>query len=288
MEEINNKLIWKCKDTIFSLGQRTLIMGVLNVTPDSFSDGGKYNRVEQAVEHALKLVKDGADILDIGGESTRPGAEPVNGNQEIDRVLPVIEELVQQTSVPISIDTYKSNVANAALLAGAKIVNDISGFNFDPNMPIVTKRHSAGCVLMHIKGSPRNMQSNPGYKNVLGEIGEYLNSCIHTANQHGISDEHIVIDPGIGFGKRLKDNLEIIRDLAKLKASRRPILVGPSRKSFIGKILQTKTDERLEGTASAVAISILNGANIVRVHDVKEIKRVALVVDAIRQGGQYS
>ena len=281
MDEINKNLYWQCKETLLPLYQRTHIMGILNVTPDSFSDGGFFFRIEKSVEQALKMVDEGADIIDIGGESTRPGAKPVSESEELDRVVPVIKELVKQISIPVSIDTYKSQVAETALQAGAKIVNDISGFTFDSKMPAVVSQHSAGCVLMHIKGEPRNMQTNPFYKNVLAEITEYLESSIKIAREHGISEEQIVIDPGIGFGKRLQDNLEIIRDLKKLNIVGRPILVGPSRKSFIGNILDADINQRLEGTAAAVAISIFNGAHIVRVHDVKEMKKVALIVDAL-------
>ena len=283
MAGIKNRLEWICSDVSLPLWKKTHIMGILNVTPDSFSDGGKFIKTDTAVECALKMVKDGADIIDIGGESTRPGAEPVSEAEELDRVLPVIEAIAKETATPISIDTYKSNVAEQALMAGAKIVNDISGFQFDDRIALVAAQYNAGCVLMHIKGEPRNMQKNPHYDDVLGEISDYLRKSISIAQNTGLKKENIVIDPGIGFGKRFVDNLEIIRELKRLTILDCPVLVGPSRKSFIGQILDLLPDQRLEGTAAVVAISIMNGANVVRVHDVKEISRVAKVVDAILQ-----
>ncbi len=283
MAEIKNKFQWKCRDIILPLWQKTHIMGILNVTPDSFSDGGKFVEIEIAVEQALAMIDDGADIIDIGGESTRPGAEPVSEAEELDRVVPVIEALEKETSVPISIDTYKSSVAERALRAGAKIVNDISGFHFDDKIAAVTADYNAGCVLMHIKGEPRNMQKNPLYNDVLNEISDYLSKSISIGLNAGLEKENIITDPGIGFGKRFVDNLEIIHDLKKLKTLGCPVLVGPSRKSFIGQILDLPTEERLEGTAAVIAVSIMNGANIVRVHDVKEMSRVVQVTDAIKQ-----
>jgi dihydropteroate synthase len=254
-------------------------MGILNVTPDSFSDGGHFYDPEDAVHHAMVMIEEGADFIDIGGESTRPGSDAVSVEEEFRRVVPVIERLAKLSSVPISIDTYKSAVAARALDAGAVIVNDISGLHFDANMAEVVARHQASVILMHIKGTPLTMQADPQYDDVVEDICEYLHEGIMTAERKGI--QQIMIDPGIGFGKTLMHNLEIIKQLKKFQRLGYPVLVGPSRKSFIGNILDLPVDERLEGTAAAVAASIMNGANVVRVHDVKAMKRVAQVVDAI-------
>lgn len=259
-------------------------MGILNVTPDSFSDGGVYFDKEKAVEHALRMQEDGADIIDIGGESTRPGAKAVTLKEEIKRVVPVIEALAKKVSIPISIDTYKSAVADAAISSGASIVNDISGLRFDRRMPKVAARHKIPVVVMHIKGTPKNMQKKPSYKALIPEIVDYLTESIAIARDAGIPDEMIIIDPGIGFGKTLEHNLEIINRLHEFKGFEKPILIGPSRKSFIGAILGgLPAEERLEGTAAAVAIGIFNGANIIRVHDVKAMSRVAKIADAVKR-----
>ena len=263
----------------YDLAQRTHIMGILNVTPDSFSDGGLYNDVDRAVARALRMVDEGADFIDVGGESTRPGTEPLALEEEVRRVVPVIEQLVKKTGVPISIDTYKSAVAERALQAGAVIVNDISGLHFDSKLSAVASVCGATIVLMHIRGTPKTMQENPQYENVIEEICSYLQEGIECAKSAGI--QQVVVDPGIGFGKRLEHNLEILRSLRKFHRFGYPVLVGPSRKSFIGTLLDLPVTDRLEGTAAAIAVSIMNGANIVRVHDVKEMKRVATVVDAI-------
>ncbi len=266
----------------FDFTQRTYIMGILNITPDSFSDGGVYFDKEKAVEHALRMQEEGADIIDIGGESTRPGAKAVTLKEEIKRVVPVIEALAKKVSIPISIDTYKSAVADAAISAGASIVNDISGLRFDRRMPKVAARHKTPVVIMHIKGTPKNMQKNPSYKSLIPEIVDYLTGSIAIARDAGIPDDMIIIDPGIGFGKTLEHNLEIINRLNEFRGFEKPILIGPSRKSFIGKILGgLPAEERIEGTASAVAIGIFNGANIIRAHDVKAMSRVAKVADAV-------
>jgi dihydropteroate synthase len=265
---------------VYNLSSRTYLMGVLNVTPDSFSDGGRFFDFENAVAHGREMVQHGADFIDVGGESTRPGSDPVSENEEKRRVVPVIKRLVEETTVPISIDTYKAAVADAALSAGATIVNDISGLTFDPDMLNVAVRHRASVVIMHVKGTPKTMQENPVYADVVGEISEFLRLQAKKAEEAGV--EQIVIDPGIGFGKRLEHNLELIRRLAEFKSLGYPLLVGPSRKSFIGKLLDLPVDQRLEGTAAAVSACILNGANIVRVHDVKEMKRVASVADAVK------
>ncbi|MBD3182868.1 dihydropteroate synthase [Candidatus Poribacteria bacterium] len=260
---------------------RTLVMGILNVTPDSFSDGGKFNSVARAVEHARKMVEDGADIIDLGGESSRPGSLPVPEEVEIERVLPVIEKLVKFIDVPISIDTYKSPVARQALEAGATIINDISALRYDPDMASVAVDAGVPVILMHMKGTPRDMQRNPHYKSLIPEIISFFSERINFALKEGISHEQIIIDPGIGFGKTIDHNLEIIRRLRDFKVLDKPILMGTSRKSFIGKILDLQVEDRLEGTAATVVVSICNGADIVRVHDVKEIVKVARMTDAI-------
>lgn len=264
--------------------KKTYIMGILNVTPDSFSDGGLYFDEKKAIEHALRLVDDGADILDIGGESTRPGSEPVSVEEEIRRTIPIIRAISKEIKVPISIDTYKAEVARHALDAGASIVNDISGLRFDPDMPKVVSEYHVPVIIMHIKGRPKDMQQNPVYEALIPEIMDYLRISIRLASKFGIPEDRIIIDPGIGFGKTFEHNLEIIKNLKEFTLLGRPVAVGVSRKAFIGKILgDVPPLERLEGTAAAVAISIFNGANIVRVHDVKEMARVAKVADAIKR-----
>ncbi len=260
-------------------------MGILNVTPDSFSDGGVFLNKDRAVDQALRMQDEGADIIDIGGESTRPGSGAITFREEIKRVLPVIEKLAGKVNIPISIDTYKSVVAEAAIQAGASIINDISGLRFDTKMPGIVARHKVPVVIMHIKGRPRDMQKKPVYKSLIPEIMDYLNESIITARNAGIPDNMIIIDPGIGFGKTLEHNLEIIRRLNEFTGYQKPILIGPSRKSFIGKLLgDLPVTDRLQGTAAAVAIGIFNGANIIRVHDVKEMFRVAKIADAIKRG----
>ncbi|MCK6557774.1 dihydropteroate synthase [bacterium] len=269
------------------VGGPTLVMGVLNCTPDSFYDGGRYHGHEHAIAHGLQMAEAGADLIDIGGESTRPkgvygeGAEPVSAEEEMARVLPVIEALSQKAEIPLSIDTYKAAVAEAALQAGAAIVNDISGFLFDPHMAEVVAQHQAVVILMHLKGTPANMQSDPTYENLLDEIYLHLEARVEAAMQAGIPHERILIDPGIGFGKRLEHNFEILRRLEELHGLGCPILVGPSRKSFVGSVLNLPPDQRLEGTAAAVALAVNNGAHLVRVHDVEEMRRVAHIADLI-------
>ncbi len=266
----------------YDFSSRTFLIGILNVTPDSFANGGRYFDLEKAVRRGIEMEREGADFIDVGGESTRPGSDPVPTEEELRRVIPVIEELKTRVTVPISIDTWKSGVAGKALDAGATIVNDISGFHFDPNMPDVVAEYGASVILMHIKGTPKTMQQHPTYQNVLREVMDYLADGIEKARASGI--HQIIVDPGIGFGKRLIDNLEILRGLRELKQLGFPVLVGPSRKSFIGMILDVPVEQRLMGTAAAIAASILNGANAVRVHDVSAMKQLASVVDAIRLG----
>ena len=260
----------------------TLIMGILNVTPDSFSDGGMYYNATQAVEFALQMEEEGADIIDVGGESTRPGAKTVELQKECDRILPVIEGIRTKSDILISIDTYKSEVARQSIATGAGMVNDISGMTFDPNMVDVIKDSGLPVVIMHIKGTPKNMQKNPYYKDLMQELTEYFEERKKFARAKGILDQQIILDPGIGFGKRPQDNFQLLRELKKIVDMGFPVLIGPSKKSFIGLTLDLPIDQRLEGTAAAVTTGILKGARIVRVHDVKEMKRVALITDSIR------
>ena len=263
------------------LSSRTHIMGVLNVTPDSFSDGGKFFKSDDAVRQGMEMIEEGADIIDVGGESTRPGSDPLPTEEELSRVIPVIKSMSAKTDVPISIDTYKAEVARRALDAGAQMINDISALRFDPKMKKVASKYKVPIVLMHIKGTPKDMQKDPYYDDVIVEITEYLRQSIKMAEDAGIDREKIIIDPGIGFGKRLQDNLNILKNLRKFSILGCPILIGCSRKSFIGKILDLPAEERLEGSLAALAVAVMNGANIVRVHDVKESERVVSLVDAI-------
>lgn len=259
--------------------ENTQIMGVLNVTPDSFSDGGLFYTVESAVAWGKQLVADGADILDVGGESSRPGSEPLSEKEELARILPVVLRLVGEVSVPISIDTSKPLVADTCLNAGAHLLNDITGLT-NPAMREIASKHNVPVVMMHMQGTPKNMQQNPVYHDVLAEITAFFHQQIATAQNEGISQ--IIIDPGIGFGKTVEHNLQILRHLDTFTALGCPLLVGPSRKSFLGAITGLPINERLEGTIAAVTVAIMQGANIVRVHDVKECKRAIQVADALR------
>ncbi len=281
---MTTSLVYQFGSIEYDLSSRTHIMGILNVTPDSFSDGGRYLDHDAAIAHGLRLAEDGADFIDIGGESTRPGSEPVSAHEEIRRIIPVIEALAKKVEIPISVDTYKSAVAAAALDAGAVIVNDISGMTFDFNMSTVALHHFATVVLMHIKGQPRTMQKNPAYENVTAEVKQFLAEKAQSAKDAGI--QQIIIDPGIGFGKKFEHNIQLIQELRAFTDLGYPLLVGPSRKAFLGTILDLPPEDRLEGTAAAVAVSIFNGANIVRVHDVKEMSRIALVSDVLKSTGQ--
>jgi dihydropteroate synthase len=280
------RLVWR--NFCFDFSKKTYIMGILNVTPDSFSDGGLYFDKSTAVKRAFQMVEEGADIIDIGGESTRPGSEPITIEEELMRTIPVIEAISKEAKIPLSIDTYKSEVAKRALDAGASMVNDISGLRFDPKMPEVVSEYKVPVVIMHIRGNPRDMQQNPVYEALIPEIMDYLRTGMIIARQAGISEDMIVIDPGIGFGKTFDHNLQVIHNLHELTLLEKPILIGLSRKAFIGKILgDIPVTERLEGAAAAISISIMNGANIIRAHDVKEIVKVAKVADAIKKEKIY-
>lgn len=260
---------------------RPLIMGILNITPDSFSDGGAYLSPGQALERARILEQEGADIIDVGGESTRPGAQAVAPDEEIRRVVPVIEQLARTTACAISIDTRKGAVARAALDAGAEIINDVSAFEFDPPMIELAAERRCGVVLMHSRGTPDVMQQHTSYTDLMGDIHHYLGGRLEHALAAGIPSQHIVLDPGIGFGKTPAGNLEILRRLAELASLGQPLLVGPSRKSFIGAVLNNAATERLHGTAAAVALAVAHGATIVRVHDVAAMGETARIAHAI-------
>ncbi len=272
----------KCGKYILRLGRKTLIMGILNVTPDSFADGGRYDTLDSALQGALRMAEEGADIIDVGGESTRPGARPVSLKEEMKRTIPVIKRLVKRIDLPVSIDTCKSEVAKKALDSGASLINDISALRVDKEMAGVVSRYKVPLVLMHMQGRPRSMQKNPHYRDVVGEIISFLRERIEFAKEEKIDEERIIIDPGIGFGKTTEHNLQIFNRLSEFKSLGRPILVGPSRKSVIGNVLNLPVEERLEGTAAAVAASLLNGADIIRVHDIREMKRVIDMTDAIK------
>ncbi|MCP6757922.1 MAG: dihydropteroate synthase [Fischerella sp. CENA71] len=270
------------RDRYFEWGRRTYLMGVLNVTPDSFSDGGEFNAITTALTQAQALQAAGADIIDLGGQSTRPGAEQISIAEELDRILPVLQVLRPEISVPISIDTTRSAVAIAAIKAGADIVNDISGGIFDPEMLSSVAKMGVPVILMHIRGNPQDMQKMTDYQDLMGEICNFLSERIAAAIAVGINQAQIIIDPGIGFAKNYEQNLEIFRRLPELKKLNCPILVGPSRKSFIGRILdQPDPKARVWGTAAACCAAIFTGADILRVHDVKQMHDVCLVTDAI-------
>jgi dihydropteroate synthase len=270
------------RERCFIWGQRTYLMGILNVTPDSFSDGGQFNTVSAALAQAQAMVAAGADIIDIGGQSTRPGAEQITLTEELDRVLSVLQVIRPEISIPISVDTTRADVAKAAVLSGADIVNDISGGTFDAEMLSTVANLDVPIMLMHIRGTPQTMQQQTDYQDLIGDIYSFLSQQINAAIAAGIQHEKIIIDPGIGFAKNYEQNLEIFRRLQTLKLLNCPILVGASRKSFIGKILnQPDPQARVWGTAAACSAAIFNGADILRVHDVSEMRQVALVADAI-------
>ena len=266
---------------VLPIGERTLIMGILNTSEDSFSGDG-ISGIEEACSRALKMEEDGADIIDIGGQSTRPGAARISSGQEMERTSPVIKQVAAAVNIPVSIDTYKSVVASEAVKNGAAMVNDISGLRFDSDMAGVVSESGVPVIVMHIRGTPEDMQTGEIiYDDVLARVKEYLAESVKLAVRAGIQEDMIIVDPGIGFGKTVKHNLVIINRLNDLKTLKTPILIGTSRKSLIGKVLDLPAGERLEGTAATVALSIARGADIVRVHDVKEMKRVAVMSDAI-------
>lgn len=266
------------------MSRRTAVMGIVNVTPDSFADGGRYLDSEKAIAHGIALASQGADIVDIGGESTRPGARPVSAGEEMGRVLPVIRGLRRALSIPISIDTTKADVARVAVDEGADMVNDISALRFDPAMAPLVAAAKLPVVLMHMLGTPRTMQQSPRYQDVVEEVKEFLRRRIRFALEAGVSEERIIIDPGIGFGKNLDHNLALLRGLPSLASLGQPLLVGPSRKTFVGKLLDAGPEGRLEGSLAAAVAAVLAGANIIRTHDVKESRRAIRIADALRYG----
>jgi len=280
------ELVWECRGKSFVLGANTLIMGILNVTPDSFSDGGRFSDPKAALERAHEMVDEGADIIDIGGESTRPGAEPLDVDEELKRVMPVLEKVVDELSdrVAVSVDTYKAEVARRALEAGAHIINDVRGLR-DEKMRDVVGEFNAGVVIMHMQGTPQDMQENPVYESLISQIIDFLGERVEEATKAGVGLGNIVVDPGIGFGKRTEHNLEILKRIDEFRVLGRPILVGVSRKSVIGNVLGLPVSERLEGTAACVAWVVSRGVHIVRVHDVLQMKRVVRMIDAIREVG---
>ena len=287
MPEVGGKMGHFGKDMRFKehalpLSQRTCLMGILNVTPDSFSDGARYLEADKALEKALEMESRGADIIDIGGESSRPGADPVTEKDEIDRVIPVLKILRKKCRAIISVDTCKSEVARMALDEGAEIINDITALRGDVRMAKVIAEGGGAVCLMHMQGAPRDMQAGPSYEDVVKEITECLHFSIKMAEDAGIDPERIIVDPGIGFGKRKEHNLEILKKLTCFQTLTKPIMVGTSRKSFIGEVTGKEIGERIFGTAASVCAAVLNGADIVRVHDVAEMRDAVLVADAIK------
>jgi len=272
---------FKIGNAVFNFAEKTAIMGILNVTPDSFSDGGRYDTAWKAVEHAFRLKADGADIIDIGGESTRPGSERLSTEAEMERVIPVIESLKGKPGLPISIDTYKAEVARRALDAGADLVNDISGLSFDPEMAALVAERGCPLVIMHTLGDPKIMQNEIRYADPVDDIRRYFEERLEFAERKGIAKDRIILDPGIGFGKKLPHNVALIRHIGKFAELGCPILLGASRKSFIGQILDLPADERLEGSLAAAAAGIAQGVSMLRVHDVKETSRLRDVCDIL-------
>jgi len=269
------------KAALEDLGKRPLIMGVLNVTPDSFSDGGRYIEPGKALDHAYFMAESGADIIDIGGESSRPGAESIPADEEIRRIIPIIEKVRKKIKIPISIDTVKSEVAKRAFDAGASILNDISALRMDENMAEMAARSNVYVILMHMRGTPAKMQKNTEYHDIIGEISEFLNESALKAIDKGIKKDKIIIDPGIGFGKSVEGNFVILKNLDKFLKLGYPVLVGASRKSFIGKTLAVDMERRLEGSIAAACYAVLNGVDIIRVHDVVETRRAITIIEKI-------
>lgn len=263
------------------LGKRPLVMGILNVTPDSFSDGGEFLDPEKAVEHAIEMAESGADIIDIGGVSSRPGSKKVSIQEEIERVLPVVREVCSKIDRPVSIDTVNAEVAELAIAAGVNIINDISALRFDEKMGRIAAKYGCYLILMHMRGTPQNMQENTHYDDIIKEIRYFLNDASKKAKDLGVAGDKIIIDPGIGFGKSTEGNLTILRNLHRFQDLGYPVLIGTSRKAFIGKILDLDAGERLEGSIGAACYAVLNGADIVRVHDVSETARAIKIIEKI-------
>lgn len=275
------KFILSLGDKQLDLAKKVVIMGILNLAPDSFYDGGRYAQKKKALVRVEEMISQGADLIDIGGESTRPGAIKASAEEELRRVIPILSKIKELFEIPLSVDTYKAQIAQEAIETGADMINDISGLRFDSEMKQVVAKYKVPLVLMHIKGTPRNMQNNPHYDCLMGEIISYLRESIITAKEAGIDEEKIIVDPGIGFGKSVEHNLEIINKLSELKSLGRPILIGVSRKSFIGNVLNLSTEERLEGSLAATCLAVTGGARMVRTHDVKETRRAIDLTQAI-------
>jgi len=278
------EMLLHLKNRDIDLEEKVVVMGVLNLTPNSFYDGGRYTREVQALRRVEEMIGEGADIIDVGGESVRPGAEPISLDEELSRVIPVIEKVRRLFPITISIDTYKAEVARQAIEKGAEMVNDISGLRFDPDLRKIVAGYGVPLILMHIKGTPKNMQDNPRYHSLMEEIISYLRKSIKLAEESGVDPARIIVDPGIGFGKTTAHNLEILRRLEELKSLGKPILVGLSRKSFIGNVLGLPQEERLEGGLAATSMAVSGGARIVRTHDVKPTRRAVDMVQAILRG----
>ena len=275
---------WRLRDRVLYPGRAALVMGVVNVTPDSFSDGGRFAATEAAVAHGLELVRQGADLLDIGGESTRPGAEAVDLDEELRRVVPVVREVAARTSVPLSVDTYKAETARQALAAGAHVINDVTALLGDPDMAAVVRDSGAGVILMHMRGTPQTMQLNPVYDDVTAEVGRFLEARLQAAADLGIAGSRVVLDPGVGFGKTDEHNLELLARLAELQRLGRPVCLGVSRKGFLGKLLGRPVTERLAGSLAAVCYAVARGAvQVVRVHDVAETRDAVRLIQALQE-----
>jgi dihydropteroate synthase len=276
--------IWLCGTHRLEIGARALVMGIVNVTPDSFSDGGRFLSRDAALAHARQLIAEGADILDIGGESSRPGSDPVPVEEELNRVLPVVEALSRESDLPISVDTTKSEVARQCLQAGAAIINDITGLQGDPEMPGVIRETGAGVIVMHMQGEPKTMQRSPVYADVVAEVGEFFAERIDTLTRLGIAREQLTLDPGIGFGKTSEHNLQLLARLAEFQRFERPVCLGVSRKRFIGEILGREVTERQIGSVAVACDAIAHGAaQILRVHDVAPTRDAALIGEALAQ-----
>ncbi len=285
MGKKNFTLSWS--NYTLELDKRTHLIGILNVTPDSFSDGDRYLEVDKAVGHAIEMAREGADIIDVGGESTRPFAKKISVDEELDRVIPVIKALSKEITIPISIDTYKAAVAQESLKSGASIINDISALRFDPHMAAVAAQAEIPLILMHMKGTPQNMQENPTYDDLISEILNFLKKALKRAADAGVKEDLTIVDPGIGFGKTFDDNLKIIKHLAHFVTLNRPILLGTSNKAFIGHILDKAPQDRDTGTMATIAAGVMNGAHLVRVHNVKKAAQTVKIIDAIKRGYAY-
>lgn len=280
--------VWRCREREFRQGTKPLLMGILNVTPDSFSDGGRFYDGERAVEHGLEMARAGADILDVGGESTRPGATPVSADEELARVIPVIKALSRGCQAVLSVDTMKSVVAEQALAAGAHIVNDVSALTADPRMAEVVRESRAGAILMHMRGEPRTMQEDPRYGDVVREVRDYLLARVDDLAGRGIDRDALAVDPGIGFGKTADHNIRLLACLGALRGGGRPIVVGLSRKRFLGRLTGREVGDRMAGSLGALAYGLMEGAHVVRVHDVRESRDVIEVINALIQEKQTS